>query len=538
LTEITAAIYARKSKFTEKGDSITNQINLCKKHLENLGINKVKIYKDEGFSGKNTDRPEFLKMLEDARQKKFNLLVCYKLDRISRSVADFSNLINELEKLNVSFISVNEQFDTSTAMGRAMMYICSVFGQLERETISIRIRDNMYALAQNGNWLGGEEPTGFKNKRVNYTDQNGKEKTFCILEPDDKEINLVKLIFSKYLEYKSLSKVEKYLLSNNIKTKNGNDWSKNTIRTILSNPVYVKVDENVLAFLTSQGATVFGEADGTHGMLIYSKRNGKVGKYKDPKDWIYAIAEHEGVISSEDWLKVQQLININKSKAPALGSSGIALLSGLIRCAKCNSYMRVAYGKQYSDKGIKKFYYVCSLKNNSGKTRCDNRNVNGVELDAIIIDKLKEMSVDKGTLISELQKYKTELENSTENIEFKNINQGIKQNKAMLENLLNNISMTTDKEMVTLLFQKINDLKEENKLLEKRLEELRKETETQSNTINSCDAFMKLIKNFTMVADIATIEEKRKLVSSIIERVYVDGDTGKVSIRFWGVDDL
>lgn len=533
-----AAIYARKSKFTEKGDSITNQINLCKQHLQGLGISKFKIYKDEGFSGKNIDRPEFLKMLEDAKQKKFGILICYKLDRISRSVADFSNLVNDLEKLNISFISVNEQFDTSTAMGRAMMYICSVFGQLERETISIRIRDNMYALAQNGNWLGGEEPTGFKNKRVNYTDSNGKDKTFCILEPEEKEIDLVKLVFSKYLEFKSLSKVEKYMLSNNIKTKNGNDWSKNGLRTILINPVYVRVDENIVDYLKSQGANIFGEADGLHGILIYSKRNGKVGKYKDPKDWIYAIAEHEGIISSEEWLKAQRLININKSKAPALGSSGIALLSGMIRCAKCNSYMRVAYGKQYSDKGVKKFYYVCSLKNNSGKTRCDNRNVNGVELDAIIINKLKYMSVDKGTLVSELQKYKSELENSTENIEFKNITQSIKQNKAMLQNLLHNVSMTTDKEMVEFLFVKINELREENKFLEKRLEDLKEETETQSNTIQSCDTFMKLIKNFTMVADIATIEEKRKLVSSIIEKVYVDGDTGKVTIKFWGVDDV
>lgn len=533
-----AAIYARKSKFTEKGDSITNQINLCKQYLENLNITNFKVYKDEGFSGKNIDRPEFLKMLEDAKQKKFNVLICYKLDRISRSVADFSNLIIELEKLNISFISVNEQFDTSSAMGRAMMYICSVFGQLERETISIRIKDNMYALAQNGNWLGGEEPTGFANKRIEYLDTNGKEKSFCILEPIEKEIELVKLIFSKYLELRSISKVEKYMLSNNIKTKNGNDWSKNGIRTILGNPVYVKTNEDVINYLKDQGANIYGEPDDIHGILVYSKRNGKVGKYKDLKDWIFAIASHEGIISSEDWLKVQKQLNINKTKAPALGSSGIALLSGIIRCAKCKNFMRVAYGKQYADKGIKKFYYVCSLKTNSGKTRCNNRNVNGVDLDSIIIDKLKEMSVDKSTLISELQKYKSELENSSENLELKNITQGIKQNKVMLENLLNNISMTTDKEMVELLFKRISELKEENKFLEKRLEKFKEETESQSSTIKNCDTFMKLIKNFTMVADTATIEEKRKLVSSIIEKVYVDGDTGKVTIKFWGVDDF
>lgn len=531
-----AAIYARKSKFTEKGDSITNQIDLCKQYLANINITKFKIYKDEGFSGKNTDRPSFLMMLEAARQKNFNVLICYKLDRISRSVADFSNLINELEKLNISFISVNEQFDTCNAMGRAMMYICSVFGELERNTISIRIRDNMYALAQKGNWLGGEEPTGFSKKRVKYLDSNDKEKSLCILEPVEKEVELVKLVFSKYLELKSLSKVEKYMLSNNIKTKNSNDWSKNALKTILTNPVYVKTDEDVVNYLKSLGANIFGQPDDSHGILVYSKRKGKVGKNRDLKDWIFAIASHEGIINSEDWLKVQKQIKINKTKAPALGSSGTALLSGLVRCGKCGSPMRVAYGKQYANKGIKKFYYVCRLKNSSGKARCNNRNVNGIDLDSIIIDKLKEMSVDKSTLISELQKHKTELENSTENLEFKNIIQSIKQNKIMLENLLKNVSMTTDKEMVELLFQKITDLKGENKLLEKRFEELKEETELQNHTIENCDTFMKLIKNFTMVADIASTEEKHRLISSIIEHVYADGDTGKITIKFWGVD--
>ena len=533
-----AAIYARKSKFTDTGDSITNQINLCKRYLENLNITKFLIYQDEGFSGKTLDRPGFSKMLEDSKQNKFSTLICYKLDRISRSVADFSNLVIELEKLNIAFISVNEQFDTSTAMGRAMMYICSVFGQLERETISIRIRDNMYALAGNGNWLGGEAATGFESERLTYLDTNGKEKTYCVLKPIKEEIELVKFIFNKYLELKSLSKVQKYMLSNYIKTKNGNEWSRNGLKIILTNPVYVRVDEDVLSYYKTQGINVSGNADNHHGILIYSKRSGRVGRNKDPKEWIYAISSHEGIIDSSDWLRVQKQISINKDKAPALGSSGIALLSGLIRCSKCGKPMRVAYGKQYADKNIIRFYYVCSFKTDSGKTRCTSRNINGIDLDTLIIDKLKEMSIDKSSLINELQKYKSELENSTENTEFKNTMHSIKQNNNMLSNLLHNVSMTTEKEMVELLFERIAALKEYNKNFEKKLEHLKEETECQSTTIHSCDAFMKLIKNFSLVADIATVKEKRALLSSIVEKVFVDGDSGKVTIKFWGVDDL
>lgn len=535
---LTAAIYARKSKITEKGDSIENQIKLCKNHLDNLGIDDYLIYRDEGFSGKNTDRPEFMKMLDDARKNKFTTLVCYKLDRVSRSVADFSNLVSELEKLGISFVSVNEQFDTSTAMGRAMMYICSVFAQLERETISLRIRDNMYALAESGNWLGGEPPTGFESERISYLDDSGKDKTYCILKPVESELKLVELIYSKYLELKSLSKVEKYMLSNNIKTKNGKDWSKAGIKGILANPTYVRADLDVIKYFESMNITIHGNADNVHAIMVYCKRNGKQGKYKDQKDWIYAIAEHTGLINSEDWLKVQKQININKLKAPALGSSNIALLSGLVRCDKCNNYMRIAYGKQYANSNIKKFYYVCSLKRNSGNTRCNMKNVSGVDLDNIIIEKLKEMSVDKSILVSELQKYKSDIQNSKENLEYKNIHQSIKQNKTMLDNLVNNVSLTTDKETVKILFNKINELKEQNKFLEKRLNELKDETESQATIINSCDSFMKIIRNFSMVSDVASLEEKRKLVSSVIEKVYVNGDTGKVSIKFWGVDDI
>ncbi len=534
----TAAIYARKSKLTEKGDSIENQIKLCKNHLDNLGIDDYLIYRDEGFSGKNTDRPEFTKMLDDARKNKFTVLICYKLDRVSRSVADFSNFVSEIEKLGISFISLNEQFDTASAMGRAMMYICSVFAQLERETISLRVRDNMYSLAEFGNWLGGEVPTGFQSERISYIDDSSKERTHCILKPIKEEVELVRLVYDKYLELKSLSKVEKYMLSNNIKTKNNKDWSKSGLRSILTNPAYVRADLDVVNYFKASSISIHGNVDSIHGITTYSKRKGKQGKYKDPKDWIYAVAEHEGLINSEDWLGVQKQININKSKAPALGSSNLALLSGLVRCDKCNNYMRIAYGKQYANSNIKKFYYVCSLKRNSGNTRCNMKNVSGVDLDNIIIEKLKEMSVDKSILVSELQKYKSDIQNSKENLEYKNIHQSIKQNKTMLDNLVNNVSLTTDNETVKILFNKINELKEQNKFLEKRLNELKDATEAQATIINSCDSFMKIIRNFSMVSDIASLEEKRKLISSVIEKVYVNGNTGKVSIKFWGVDGI
>ena len=148
------AIYSRKSKFTGKGESIENQIELCRKCIqgtfENIPDDDILIFEDEGFSGGNTNRPQFQKMLKLCREKQIKCIVCYRLDRISRNVSDYSNLITELNKLDISFISVTEKFDTTSNMGRAMMYIASVFAQLERETIAERIRDNMLELAKDG----------------------------------------------------------------------------------------------------------------------------------------------------------------------------------------------------------------------------------------------------------------------------------------------------------------------------------------------------------------------------------------------------
>ena len=156
---MTVAVYARKSKYSDRGNSVENQIALCKayaqEHLKNADEITFCIYKDDGFSGKNLDRPQFQAMLRDAGMQKFKVLICYRLDRVSRSVSDFSTLLETLEKKGVAIICIKEQFDTTTPMGRAMMYIASVISQLERETIAQRVTDNMLMLAKQGVWLGG-----------------------------------------------------------------------------------------------------------------------------------------------------------------------------------------------------------------------------------------------------------------------------------------------------------------------------------------------------------------------------------------------
>ena len=177
------AIYSRKSKFTGKGESIGNQVELCKDyirtHYGDRAAESSIIYEDEGFSGGNLNRPGFRKMMEAAKERKFKMIIVYRLDRISRNISDFSGLIEELSHLDIAFVSIKEQFDTGTPMGRAMMYIASVFSQLERETIAERIRDNMHELAKTGRWLGGITPTGYGSESIKSVTVDGKTKKSC-----------------------------------------------------------------------------------------------------------------------------------------------------------------------------------------------------------------------------------------------------------------------------------------------------------------------------------------------------------------------
>ena len=142
----------RKSRHTGKGESIGNQIDLCREyirtHYGDAAEQQAVVFEDEGFSGGNLNRPDFKKMMTAAKARKSRAIVVYRLDRSSSS--DFSSLIEELGRLGIDFVSIRESFDTSSPMGRAMMYIASVFSQPERETIAERIRDNMHELAKTG----------------------------------------------------------------------------------------------------------------------------------------------------------------------------------------------------------------------------------------------------------------------------------------------------------------------------------------------------------------------------------------------------
>jgi site-specific DNA recombinase len=524
-----AAIYSRKSKITGKGESIINQIELCKHEGTHLGIEKFIIYEDEGFSGKNVKRPQFQKMLIDAKEKKFHTLICYRLDRISRNISDFTNLINDLEILHISFVSVNEQFDTSTPMGRAMMYIASVFAQLERETIGERVRDNMLELAKSGRWLGGQTPLGYESKKLSYLDAEFKEKIMYTLSPIKKELDVVKIIYDKYLQYKSISQVFVFIFKKNIKTKNGADFNKKRIQLILRNPLYVRANETVMNYLETIGMNVTGSANDKHGILTYNKSKGAKIK-RDITEWIAAVSTHDGIIDASQWLKVQKLLDTNKYKAPRLGTSAAALLTGTLKCSKCGKSMIVKHGHISSKTNKKIQYYVCSTKDYSKGVRCNNPNIRVDELEAITIDNLKNITVDKNILIEELNNIKSEMNNNNFlQSEMDNLSEQINTKQSQINILVNQLSF--ENEISKYIKPQILKLGNELEILNSKYESLRSTSHKCKSDNQSITKFAYALNNFSSITDVLNFNNKHLLINNVLDSIYWDGDKGIVKIN-------
>ncbi len=184
------AIYARQSVDRIDSISVESQIEFCKKEVTG---ESYKVYTDKGYSGKNIDRPAFQELLRDIEAGKVNRVIVYRLDRISRSVLDFANLIEVFQKNRVDFVSTMEKFDTSTPIGKAMLMIVMIFAQLERETIQQRVIDAYSSRSKRGFYMGGRVPFGFE--LVETTIDGIRTKMY---KPIEEEAEVIRLIFSMY----------------------------------------------------------------------------------------------------------------------------------------------------------------------------------------------------------------------------------------------------------------------------------------------------------------------------------------------------
>lgn len=532
-------IYARKSKFTEKGESVSNQIKACEEYIrthftrngeENINI---KIYQDEGISGKDlVSRPGMMRLISDVEKGKIQAVVCYRLDRVSRSVKDFSELVTRLSACGAGFISVNEAFDTRTPVGRAMMYIASVFAQLERETIAERITDNMYALAKTGRWLGGRTPLGFKSLKIEEIDGTGRKRSRYQLEAIEEELDMVQFIYLKYLELGSLTRTETYLMNNNYHTRSGKYYGRYTIKSILNNPVYCVADRIIYKYLLENGYGVYSEKDmfdGIHGLIAYNKINCQAGsnRINNVEDWIVAVGGHRGIINSVTWIKVHEMLSRNSGKSYRYPKTTGALLSGIVRCGRCGSFMRPKAGRKTIG-GEKRYYYQCVCKEKSNGNLCQIANIPGNILDkmvAVEIFSLKENLVkDYSYLYKAVETYRKNLNSQTENIL---ILRQLKDYKNQAGTLLDALARSSNKETSEIILKKIDEITDIIARLKEQYNKLQESAEDFPCGLNA----LNLIHfKHEMWEKIPPVKQK-DIFKIIIKEIVWDGKYARIYLR-------
>jgi DNA invertase Pin-like site-specific DNA recombinase len=354
------AIYSRQSIDKKDSVSIEAQIDVCRPYLTS---EKHELYIDKGWSGKNTDRPKMNKLIADVKSNKISKIIAYRLDRISRNIVDFGNLLTLFNEHNVEFVSATENFDTSSPMGRAMVYIVMVFAQLERETIASRITDNYKFRCSTGKYfMGGGVPFGYQSIKTTI---DGKKASIII--PNDNSV-ILQEIFNRFISGDSITSIVKDLNQRGLRTNNDKLWSALAIKRILQNITPCTADEPIYNYLSAYGYNItnsIDEFDGTHGMCIFLKQKSNHVE-ADISEQVVVIGVHEPLISSDKFIKAQLLLERNKDKTSPKTSKN-TFLAGMIKCKECG----YSFGMKSMTKGNRKYlYYLCRSRLSKGV--CDN----------------------------------------------------------------------------------------------------------------------------------------------------------------------
>ncbi len=533
-------IYSRKSKFTGKGESIENQIEMCRQyiatHYSQEEADAALVYEDEGFSGGTLERPKFKKMMSDSQKIKFAAIVVYRLDRISRNIGDFAKLIEDLADHKIDFISIREQFDTSSPMGRAMMYIASVFSQLERETIAERIRDNMHELSKTGRWLGGTTPTGYESESISNVTVDGKTRKACKLKIIPDEINLVKMIFDKFIETQSLTKTDQFLMEGRYKTKRGKTFTRFAIRGILSNPVYMIADEDAYNYLVENDVELFSDKeafDGKHGIMAYNRtlqRPGKATQEKPMNEWIVSVGKHKGVIPGAVWVQVQNLLKLNKSKSYRKPRSNVALLSGILYCGKCGDYMRPKLSDRLTAAGEPIYTYLCTTKERSRGHVCDMKSANGNMLDAKIIATVKSFGKQSSDMAKQITQTKKRINGNREgyDAEVAKVKSQIEDNEKDIKALVLSLGKSEGTNAEKYIMEQIDELHEKGEGLKKRLSELEAIMQQHDLAEIEFDLIRQLLSTMGENIEEYSVEQKRAAIRTFIRKIVWDGENAHV----------
>ena len=502
------AIYCRQSVDRVDSISIESQIEYCRYEIKG---GRLKTFTDKGFSGKNTDRPQFQAMMEAIRRGEVNRVIVYKLDRISRSVMDFMNLFTEFQNYGVEFVSCTEKFDTSSPMGRAMLKIIVVFAELERETIQQRVMDAYISRSRKGFYMGGRIPYGYRLEPYMI---DGKKTAHYAVIPEEAEI--VKLIFALYAQPQtSYGDIVRYLVKNNIVNSRAHDgaWDRCRIADMIKNPVYVKADLDLYRFYKDQGAILHNSPKdyiGTYGCYLYSEKD--LGDKRCHLEGQHVVlAPHDGIIPSDVWLKARVKCLNNKQAARPLKGNNTWLI-GKLKCGKCGYALTIRKCK-LKTRTIR--YFICSHRMQTAQ--CEGvGGIKAADFENFILREMEE-HVKRFEVRSQPQ-------SRPENPRIHEINVKIEQINQEIEKILDKVANANDV-LMAYINKKIAELDSKAGAYRQELAELSSLENIGMRNINQ-------LKDYMQYWDELEFDDKRAVVDQLIGKIKATENTCEITWRF------
>ena len=540
------AIYARKSRITNKGDSIGVQF----KQSADYAINQLSLpedyeftrYEDKGLSGYYSDRPDFQRLLRDIEMGKIKAVACYKLDRISRKTSDLMRLLEYFERHDVTLLVCSNNINTRISTSKIIIQVLAIIAEFERDILTERIQDNLMELAKDGRWLGGKTPTGFSSQRV--TTGSGKNKSaISFLVPVQEEKEIVLEIYGTFWETRSLLQTAN-IINEKYETKHGAKFTTSTIRLILRNPIYCVADEYSYNYFLEHDGNLFGEPsdfDGQHGLTAYNKTDQMKVEDEDstffnPKfsqlltrkpisEWIVSVGRHEGFISSRKWVETQSMLDEIAEKYNRPHRKTNALLSGLMYCPICGKRLRVLPESNRWTNGKPRFKYACP---GVRAKECTFKGVEGVTLDEFVIHSLSSLQEEHSDYYRQLleNRVASMIRTDQSEKEYQETKKAIERLNADIAAQVRNLREADD--ALKRFIQ--DDIKELTDELAKREAALRRMEDTQSENqylIHELNGMKKRLLSFEEFAKDAQPEALFTLVHSIVDRIYITTDGTK-----------
>ena len=347
-------LYARKSVERENSISCETQLEYCRSVIKpDERDEKIITFVDNGFSGGNVNRDGFQKMMKLVRQGKVKKVIVYKLDRISRSLSDFVNILQEFKEHKVEFVSSQESFDTSSPYGEMIVKLLMVFAEFERTSIINRVTQAYAHRSEMGFYMGGRQPYGFE--LVPTVIHNVKTKK---LNPIPAEVEQVRYIFEVYAqENVSLRRLLDILVAEGKQPLNGSSWTTAKLSTLLKNPIYVKADSDVYDYYDRHGVQMVTDVSlftGEYGAQLYghTKHDPSSPDWSDMK---LVLLTHPGIVDSDIWLRCQRKLEKNRQIGNSV-SNPTSWLAGKVICEKCGHTMTTIKGKANKSGEIRRYF--------------------------------------------------------------------------------------------------------------------------------------------------------------------------------------